>query len=144
MSDRWAVVLAMVTFAAALAAVDGHIGRVPLAAGLVVLAGAWALGRLRRFRPEVLVLAAGLLAVSLAQRSLDGLGAPLATGPVRAEVTLVGDPVPDSSGGASADVRLHAIERQWLGSAATGGCETARHVAGNARYTPMAARKLPP
>ncbi len=96
----------MVTFAAALAAVDGHVGRVPLAAGLVVLAGAWVLGRLRRFRPEVLVLAAGLLAVSLAQRSLDGLGAPLATGPVRAEVTLVGDPVPDSSGGASADVRL--------------------------------------
>ena len=106
MSDRWAVILAVVTGAAALAAVDGHLPRVPLAAGLVALGLAWLLGRLRRFRPEVLVLAAGLLAVSMAQRSLDGLTAPLATGPVRGEVTLVGDPVPDGGGGASADVRL--------------------------------------
>ncbi|HZM32636.1 MAG TPA: ComEC/Rec2 family competence protein, partial [Acidimicrobiales bacterium] len=107
MSDRWAVILAVVTGAAALAAVDGHLPRVPLAAGLIALGVAWLLGRLGRFRPEVLVLAAALLAVSLAQRSLDGLAVPLDTGPVRAEVTLVGDPVPDSSGGAAADVRLN-------------------------------------
>ena len=52
------------------------------------------------------MLAAGLLAVSLAQRSLDGLGAPLATGPVTAEVTLVGDPVLGPGGIVTADVRL--------------------------------------
>ena len=38
MSDRWAVVLAVVTFAAAVAAVDGHVGRVPLAAPAGVVA----------------------------------------------------------------------------------------------------------
>jgi competence protein ComEC len=107
MSDRWAVVLAMATFAAALAAVDGHVGRVPLGVPLGVVALAWLLYRLGWFRPELLVLAAALAAATLAHRSLDGLAAPLATGPVTGEVTLVGDPVPDGHGGASADVRLH-------------------------------------
>ena len=107
MSDRWAVVLAVVTFAAAVAAVDGHLGRVPLAAPAGVAALAWVLFRAGWFRPELLVLAAALAAVALAHRSVDGLTAPLATGPVTAEVTLVGDPVPDGHGGASADVRLH-------------------------------------
>ena len=37
---------------------------------------------------------------------MAGLEAPLDTGPVRAEVTLVGDPDPDGRGGASVDVRL--------------------------------------
>lgn len=107
MSDRWAVVLAIATFAGALAAVDGHVGRIPLAAPAVAVALAWVLYRGGWFRPELLVLAAALAAVGLAHRSLDGLAAPLATGPVTAEVTLVGDPVPDGHGGASADVRLH-------------------------------------
>jgi competence protein ComEC len=107
MSDRWAVVLAVATFAAALAAVDGHVGRVPLVAPVGAVVLAWVLYRCGWFRPELLVLAAALAAVGLAHRSLDGLAAPLPTGPVTTEVTLVGDPVPDGHGGASADVRLH-------------------------------------
>ena len=56
MSDRWAVVLAIATFAGALAAVDGHVGRVPLAAPVVAVGLAWVLYRGGRFRPELLVL----------------------------------------------------------------------------------------
>ena len=122
MSDRWAVVLAVATFAAALAAVDGLVGRVPFGASLGLLALAWALYRLGWFRPELLVLAAALAAVTLAHRSLDGLAAPLTTGPVTAEVTLVGDPVPDGHGGVSADVRL---ERRRLSAHARGAAATA-------------------
>ena len=47
-----------------------------------------------------------LLAASLGQRSVAGLDAPLDTGPVRGEVTLVSDPDPDGRGGISVDVRL--------------------------------------
>src|SRR5690606_4545470 len=55
-------------------------------------------------RPALLCLGAAALAGALAGRSLDGLRAPLATGPVQGEVTLVGDPVPDA-GGVAVDVR---------------------------------------
>src|SRR5215510_16154469 len=121
MSDRWAVVLAVATFAAAVAAVDGLVGRVPLGAPLGVFALAWAVYRFGWFRPELLVLAAALAAVGLAHRSLDGLAAPLTTGPVTAEVTLVGDPVPDGHGGVSADVRLaqRRLSAHARGAAAT-------------------------
>jgi competence protein ComEC len=105
-SDRWAVVLAMTVFGGALGAVDGHLPPLPLALAVVVLGVGWLLGRLGHLRPEVLCLGAALLASALAQRSLSGLDAPLATGPVHAEVVLVGDPVPDGRGGVTVDVRL--------------------------------------
>ena len=101
MTDRWAVVLAAATFAGSLAGADGHVAGVPLALAAAVLA----LGLATR-RPGVVCLGAGLLAASLAQRSLAGLEAPLDTGPVAAEVTLVADPVPDGWGGVGVDVRL--------------------------------------
>jgi competence protein ComEC len=106
MSDRWASVLALAVFAGALAAVDGHLPPVSLALAGAVVGVAWLLGRAGRAAPAVWCLGAALLAAALAQRSLAGLEAPLATGPVRTEVVLVGDPVPDGRGGVSVDVRL--------------------------------------
>jgi competence protein ComEC len=106
-SDRWAVALALAAFAGAMGAVDRHVGRVPLAAAVAAIAIAWVLGRIGRFRPEVLCLAVALLAAALAQRSLDGLAAPLATGAITEELVLVADPVPDGRGGVTVDVRLH-------------------------------------
>jgi competence protein ComEC len=100
-ADRWVVALAVATFAGSLAAADGHVAGVPL----TLAAAALAVGLVSR-RPEVLCVGAALLAASLAQRSLAGLGAPLDTGPVTAEVTLVSDPVPDGRGGVGVDVRL--------------------------------------
>jgi competence protein ComEC len=100
-TDRWAVVLAAATFAGSLAGADGHVAGVPLALAAAVLA----LGLATR-RPGVICLGAALLAASLAQRSLAGLEAPLDTGAVAAEVTLVADPVPDGRGGVGVDVRL--------------------------------------
>src|SRR5918995_5000759 len=105
MSDRWAVVVAVVTCAAAWAAIDGPVGAVPLSAGLAVLALAVLFGR-ATLRPELLCLAAALLAAALAHRSLTGLEAPLATGPVAREVVLVGDPAPAGPGAVAADIRL--------------------------------------
>ena len=108
MSDRWAVVLGVVVFAAALGAVDGQLPHVPLAAGPSIVVAGWALGRRQgHVRPELLCVGLALLAVSLGQRSVAGLDAPLDVGPVRAEVTLVSDPDPDGRGGASVDVRMH-------------------------------------
>ena len=101
MSDRWAVLLALATFAGALAVCDGHVG----GASLVLAASVGGAGLAVR-RPELVCLGAALLAAALAQRSLAGLEAPLATGPVRGEVTLVADPVPDGRGGVTVDVRL--------------------------------------
>jgi competence protein ComEC len=100
-ADRWVVALAVATFAGSLAAADGHAARVPL--GLAVAALVLGLGARR---PGVLCVGAALLAASLGQRSIAGLEAPLETGPVTAEVTLVSDPVPDGRGGVSVDVRL--------------------------------------
>jgi competence protein ComEC len=99
--DRWVVALAVATFAGSLAAADGRVARVPLALAAVALA----LGLATR-RPGVLCVGAALLAASLGQRSIAGLAAPLDTGPVIAEVTLVSDPVPDGRGGVGVDVRL--------------------------------------
>jgi len=133
--DVWAVVLAAATFAGALTVVDGHLPGVPLAVGIAAVAVGWLVagrGRLwsvgatgspgragvrrggRRGagwldvdgRPALLCLGAALLAAGLAERSLAGLDAPLATGPVVAEVVLVGDPEPDGRGGVRVDVRL--------------------------------------
>ncbi len=101
MADRWAVALAMATFAGSLAAADGHVTRVPL-----TLAGAVLVLGLATRRPGVVCLGGALLAASLGQRSLAGLESPLDTGPVTAEVTLVADPVPDGRGGVGVDVRL--------------------------------------
>ncbi|HET6835827.1 MAG TPA: ComEC/Rec2 family competence protein [Acidimicrobiales bacterium] len=101
MADRWAVVLAMATFAGSLAGVDGHVAGVPLTLAASVLA----LGLATR-RPGMVCLGAALLAASLGQRSLAGLEAPLDTGPVTAEVTLVADPVSDGHGEVGVDVRL--------------------------------------
>ena len=107
MSDLWAVVLGVVVFGAALAAVDGHLPHVALAVGPAVVVAGWALGRRQgHMRPELLCVGLALLAVSLGQRSVAGLDAPLDVGPVRAEVTLVSDPDPDGRGGASVDVRM--------------------------------------
>jgi competence protein ComEC len=108
MSDRWAVVLAAAVFAGALAAVDGHLSTVPLGLAAAALVAAVLTGRLGGdgLRPEVLCVGAVLLAVALGQRSVAGLDAPLDTGPVQAEVVLVGDPEPDGRGGVRVDVRL--------------------------------------
>jgi competence protein ComEC len=100
-ADRWVVALAVATFAGSIAAADGHVTRVPLALALAALALS-----LAARRPEVLCVGAALLAASLGQRSIGGLEAPLDTGPVTAEVTLVSDPVPDRHGGVGVDVRL--------------------------------------
>jgi competence protein ComEC len=100
-ADRWAVALAMATFAGSLAVADGHVAGVPLALAAVVLA----LGLTTR-RPVAVCVGAALLATSLGQRSLAGLEAPLDTGPVTAEVTLVADPVPSGRGDVTVDVRL--------------------------------------
>jgi competence protein ComEC len=99
--DRWVVALAVATFAGSLAAADGHVARVPL----TLVAVALALGLATR-RPAVLCVGAALLAASLGQRSIAGLVAPLDTGPVTAEVTLVSDPIPDGRGGVGVDVRI--------------------------------------
>ncbi|HEX2563798.1 MAG TPA: ComEC/Rec2 family competence protein [Acidimicrobiales bacterium] len=101
MADRWVVALAVATFVGSLAAADGHVARVPLTLAAAVLA----LGLAIR-RPGVLCVGAALLAASLGQRSIAGLEAPLDTGPVTGEVTLVSDPVPDGRGGVVVDVRL--------------------------------------
>jgi competence protein ComEC len=100
-ADRWAVVLALATFAGSLAGAGRHVAGLPLALAALVLA----LGLATR-RPGVVCLGAALLAASLAQRSLAGLEAPLDTGPVTAEVTLVADPAPDGRGEVGVDVRL--------------------------------------
>jgi competence protein ComEC len=100
-ADRCVVALALATFAGSLAAADGHVARVPLTLAAAVLA----LGLATR-RPGVLCVGAALLAASLGQRSITGLEAPLDTGPVTGEVTLVSDPVPDGRGGVGVDVRL--------------------------------------
>ncbi|HET6953612.1 MAG TPA: ComEC/Rec2 family competence protein, partial [Acidimicrobiales bacterium] len=105
MSDRWAVILAAATVAGAWAAIEGHVGGVPLSAGLAVLVVAGLTRRGAAVRPAVLCLAAALLAAALAQRSLAGLAVAPAAGPVDGEVVLVGDPVPDGRGGVSVDVR---------------------------------------
>lgn len=97
--------LAVAVFAGAVAGADGHLPLVPLSSGGLVLAGAFLARRRRLPWPALLCLGAGLLAAALAQRSLAGLAAPLRTGPVRAEVVLVGDPVPDGRGGVAVDVR---------------------------------------
>jgi hypothetical protein len=105
--DRATVVLAAVVAAAALAAADGHLGGVPLLAGPAVGVLAVAVAPRSGATASVLLcLAAALLAVALGQRAVDGLEAPLATGPVRAEVTLVGDPRPTGRGSVAVDVRL--------------------------------------
>src|SRR5918995_5019336 len=101
MSDRWVVLLALATFAGALAVCDGHVGGASLLLAVSVV-GAGLVVR----RPELVCLGAALLAAALAQRSLAGLEAPLATGPVRGEMTLVADPVPDGRGGVTVDVQL--------------------------------------
>ncbi|HKE76394.1 MAG TPA: ComEC/Rec2 family competence protein, partial [Acidimicrobiales bacterium] len=124
MSDRWAVALAVAVAVGAVAAVAGWVRPVPLPAGIAALAGAalahrLAAGRRRSTRragclgaptaataPVLLCLAGALLAAALAQRSLAGLERPVRTGPVTAEVELVGDPAPDGHGGISVDVRL--------------------------------------
>lgn len=106
MSDRWAVALAVAVFAGALGAIDGHLPPIALVVGVGVLVAAAALAGTGRLRPEVWCLGAALLSAALAQRSLAGLEAPLATGPVQAEVVLVGDPVPAGRGGVRVDVRL--------------------------------------
>lgn len=100
MSDLWAVALATAAFAGGLATVDGHLRPVPLvlAAGLTAVA-------LAARRPALLCLGVALLTAALAERSLAGLAPPPA-GPVRAEVTLVTDPVPDGRGGVHVGVRL--------------------------------------
>jgi competence protein ComEC len=118
MSDRWASVLALAVFAGALAAVDGHLPPVSLALAGAVVGVAWPLGRAGRAAPAVLCLGAALVAAALAQRSLAGLEAPLATGPVRTEVVLVGDPVPDGRGGVSVDVRLDGRRLRGVAQAA--------------------------
>jgi competence protein ComEC len=100
-ADGWVVALAVATFAGSLAAADGHVARLPLALAATVLALA-----LATRRPGALCLGAALLAASLGQRSIAGLEAPLDTGPVTAEVTLVSDPSPDGHGGVAVDVRL--------------------------------------
>jgi competence protein ComEC len=100
-ADGWVVALAVATFAGSLAAADGHVARVPLVLAATVLALA-----LATRRPGALCLGAALLAASLGQRSIAGLEAPLDTGPVTAEVTLVSDPSPDAHGGVAVDVRL--------------------------------------
>jgi competence protein ComEC len=100
-ADRWVVALAVATFAGSLAAADGHVARVPLTLAAVALA----LGLATR-HPGVLCVGAALLAASLGQRSIAGLEAPLDTGPVTVEVTLVSDPVPDERGGVGVDIRL--------------------------------------
>jgi competence protein ComEC len=118
-SDRWVVALAVAVCAGALAVVDGHVAAAPLPAAVAVaVAGWWWLvrrhllraGRSARGRsttaPWLVCLGLALLAGTLAERSLDGLRAPLATGPIRAEVVLVGDPAPDGRGGVTVDVRL--------------------------------------
>jgi competence protein ComEC len=129
--DGWAVVLAAATFAGALTVADGHVRGVPLAVGVAVVLAGWLVAgrgrpwsgdaggpavragaRPRRwsgrvdFRPTLLCVGAGLLAAGLAQRSVAGLDAPLTTGPVVAEVALVGDPETDGRGGVRVDVRL--------------------------------------
>ena len=101
MPDRWVVALAVATFAGSLAAADGLVVRAPLTLAAAVLA----LGLATR-RPGVLCVGAALLAASLGQRSIAGLEAPLDTGPVTAEVTLVSDPVPDGRRGVGVDVGL--------------------------------------
>jgi competence protein ComEC len=108
MSDRWAVVLAAAVFAGALAAVDGHLPAVPLGLAAAALFTAGLVGRLGGggLRPELLCAGAALLATALGQRSVAGLDAPLDTGPVQAEVVLVGDPEPYGRGGVRVDVRL--------------------------------------
>ena len=97
--------MAVAAFCGALAAVDGHLRAVPLTLAVAVLAAACWRAR-RRLRPELLCLGVALLAAALGQRSVDGLDAPLTTGPVHTEVTLVTDPEPDGRGGVTVDVRL--------------------------------------
>ena len=112
MSDRWAVALAAAVWAAAVATVDGHVPASPpalpvLAVAVLVAAGARspAGARVRRVAPVALCLAAALASAALAHRSLAGLAAPLDTGPVQAEVVLVGDPEPASRGSVTVLVR---------------------------------------
>jgi competence protein ComEC len=57
-------------------------------------------------RRVVVYLTVGLLAVSLAQRSMAGLDGPLPTGPVQAELTMLTDPEPMSGGSVRAEVGL--------------------------------------
>jgi competence protein ComEC len=99
-SDWWVVVMALAGFGGALGAMGGLVGPVPLVVGLGVVGLALGLRR-----PALLCLGVALLTAALAQRSLAGLTPPPA-GPVRGEVTLVADPVPDGRGGVQVDVRL--------------------------------------
>jgi competence protein ComEC len=100
-ADRWVVALAVAAFAGSLAAASGQVARVPLTLAVAVLVLS-----LATRRPGALCAGVALLAASLGQRSIAGLDAPLDTGPVTAEVTLVSDPVPDGHGGLGVDVRL--------------------------------------
>jgi hypothetical protein len=93
-SDRWVIAMAM---AAALGAHDPH--RVPLWLPLIAVTAAV----LCRW-PWLLCLAAAVMCSALAQRALDGLDR-IAFGPVRAEVTLLSDPV-ERAGALVVDVRV--------------------------------------
>ncbi|MBV9951323.1 MAG: ComEC/Rec2 family competence protein, partial [Acidimicrobiia bacterium] len=108
MSDRQALLLAAITWAAA------SVPRpLPLALGGGVLVVAFAARR-----PWLLLVAAALLASGLAARAIDGL-APARSGPFVGTVTLVSDPE-DDFGAAVADVRAdgHRYELRARGSGA--------------------------
>lgn len=99
---RFAVGLAAATALGAWLGVErAGAGTVPL--GLALAAGAAALASRRT---TLVWLAAGLLATSLAQRSMAGLEGPMATGAVQAEVTLLTDPVPLGSGAVRVEAGL--------------------------------------
>lgn len=121
MPDVWAVVLAVAVFAGALGAADGHLPPVSLAPAVAIGAVGWLVARGGRRPPVLLCLGAALLAATLGQRSLAGLRAPVAAGPVHGEVVLVGDPVPDGRGGLTVDVRLDGRRLRGVARAAAAG-----------------------
>lgn len=121
MSDVWAVVLAVAVFAGALGAVDDHLPTVPLGLALGVGVIGWLVARGGRRSPVLLCLGAALVAAALGQRSLAGLRAPLAAGPVHGEVVLVGDPAPDGRGGLTVDVRLDGRRLRAVARGAAAG-----------------------
>jgi competence protein ComEC len=112
-SDRWVMALAGATafgawigiVAARRVAEHGDAALVTGGLGPVLVALAAAAIALAVRRPVLLCLALAVLAATLAHRSLDGLHPP-GLGALRAEVTLLGDPVPTAGGGVRVDVRL--------------------------------------